>query len=137
MALQNPPVRSFMLIACLALTLVLVSPGNCSDTLRAHYEINVQDSTDRMTVRMASDLTPGAPIEHYLGKYRLALVIDVVGDNAYILEVSLFPKRSVGDTVLEGVFNGLLAGPNAGPLEFEVEEKGARVSGAIMVSSMD
>jgi hypothetical protein len=105
-----------------------------ADRLRAHYEINVREGTDLKTVQSASEVTPGMPIELALDKYRLALLIDLSQSSTYVLTVSLAPVASPKDVLVKGTFNGSLVGANAGPLEFDIDQNGLRLSGAIALS---
>jgi hypothetical protein len=105
-----------------------------ADRLRAHYEVNVREGTDLKTVQSASEVTPGVPIEFSLDKYRLALLIDLSQSSTYVLTVSLAPLASPKDVLVKGAFNGSLVGASAGPLEFDMEQNGLKVSGAIALS---
>jgi hypothetical protein len=105
-----------------------------ADRLRAHYELNVRAGTDVKTVQQAQDVTPGVPIEFALDKYKLALLIDLTQSSTYVLTVSLAPVSSPKDVLVKGTFNGTLVGANAGPLEFDLDQNGVRVFGAIALS---
>lgn len=85
---------------------------------------------------MTSEVTSGTPIEYELGKYKLSLLIDVGQSNTYVLTVSLAPLTSPEDILVKGTFNGSLVDSNVGPLEFDLEQSGLRVSGAIALSSL-
>ena len=105
-----------------------------ADRLRVHYELNLREGTDLKTVQQASDVTPGVPIELSLDKYKVALLIDLSQSSTYVLTVSLAPVASPKDVLVKGAFNGSLVGANAGPLEFDMDQNGVRVSGAIALS---
>ena len=105
-----------------------------ADRLRAHYEINLREGTYLKTVQSASEVTPGVPIEFSLDKYRLALLIDLSQSTTYVLTVSVAPAASPKDVLIKGTFNGTLVGANAGPLEFDMDQNGLEVSGAIALS---
>jgi len=105
-----------------------------ADRLRAHYEINLREGTYLKRVQSASEVTPGMPIELSLDKYRLALLIDLSQSTTYVLTVSVAPAASPKDVLIKGTFNGTLVGANAGPLEFDMDQNGLEVSGAIALS---
>ena len=115
--------------------LVVASSVVSAERIRAHYELNVQEGTDLKRVEMSTDVTPGSPIKYDLGKYRLLLSIDLGESETYVLTVSLAPLASLDEVMVKRSFNGRLVGANVGPLEFEVEDSGVKVSGAIAVSS--
>jgi len=117
-----------------AIAVAIATSAAGADRLRAHYEINVREGTDLKTVQSASDVTPGVPIELSLDKYKLALLIDLSQSSAYVLTVSLAPVASPKDLLVKGTFNGSLVGANAGPLEFDMDQNGLKVSGAIALS---
>ena len=64
------------------------------------------------------------------------LSIDVGESGTYVLTVSLAPRASPDDVTVKRSFDGRFVGANVGPLEFEVEQSGVKVSGAIAVSSL-
>lgn len=105
-----------------------------ADRLRAHYELNVREGADLKTVQAASDVTPGTPIEVALDEYKLALVIDLGQSSTYVLTVSLARAASPKDVLVKGTFNGSLVAASAGPLEFNLDQNGLEVSGAIALS---
>ncbi len=114
--------------------LAIATSATGADRLRAHYQLNVREGTDVKTVQSVSEVTPGVPIEFALDKYQLALVIDLGGSSTYVLTVSLAPVASPKDVLVKGTFNGGLVGANAGPLEFDMDQNGLKVSGAIALS---
>ena len=116
--------------------LVVASLATSAERIRAHYELNVQDGTDLKRVETSSEVTPGTPIKYDLGKYTLLLLIDVGESEKYVLTVSLVPMTSPNEVMVKRSFNGRLVGVDVGPLEFEVEQGGVKVSGAIAVSSL-
>jgi len=118
----------------MALVLAVATSAAGADRLRAHYELNVREGADVKTVQQASDVTPGVPIELSLDKYKVALLIDLSQSGTYVLTVSLAPVASPKDVLVKGTFNGSLVGANAGPLEFDMDKNGLRVSGAIALS---
>ena len=126
----------------LSTAIVLVLGGALSasaygaDRLRAHYEINVQEGTDLKVVQTTSEVTSGTPIEFDLTKYRLSLLIDVGQSDTYVLTVSLAPVASPKDVFARGTFNGRLVAANVGPLEFNLEQHGVKVTGAIALSAI-
>ena len=126
----------FMLriLATSVICFALASSVAAADRMRAHYELNVREGTDLKTVQSSSDVTPGVPIEVALDKYRLALMIDLEQSSTYVLTVSLTPAASPRDVLVKGTFNGSLVGANAGPLEFDLNQNGLKVSGAIALS---
>lgn len=107
-----------------------------AERLRAHYELNVQEGADLKRIEMASDVTPGTPIEYDLGVYRLSMSIDVGSSGAYVLTVSLAPLATPNELLVKRSFNGTIVGSNVGPLEFEVEQGSVKVSGAMALSSL-
>ena len=124
--------RSILIRAVIGFAIAMSAAG--ADRLRARYELNVREGTDLKTVRSASDVTPGVPIELSLDKYRLALLIDLSQSSTYILTVSVAPVSSPKDVRVKGTFNGSLVGAHAGPLEFDIDQNGLEVSGAIALS---
>jgi hypothetical protein len=124
--------RRIFIQSVIALAIATSAAG--ADRLRAHYEVNVREGTDLKTVQSASEVTPGVPIEVALDKYRLVLLIDLEQSSTYVLTVSLAPVASAKDVLVKGTFNGSLVGANAGPLEFDIDQNGLRVSGAIALS---
>jgi len=114
--------------------IAIAMPAAGADRLRAHYELNVREGTDLKTVQQASDVTPGVPIEFALDKYQLALLIDLSTSSTYVLTVSLAPVARPKDVLVKGTFNGTLVGAKAGPLEFDLDQNGVKVSGAIALS---
>ena len=127
-------------VLCTALLSVFGLAAVCTATsaerLRADYEINVQEGTDIKRVQTTSEVTPGKPIEFDLAKYKLSLVIDVGDASTYVLTVSLAPAASPNDVFIKKTFNGRLVAADSGPLEFDVEHDGVKVSGAIALSSV-
>jgi hypothetical protein len=124
--------RRVLIQSTVALAIVTSAPA--ADRLRAHYEVNLREGTDLKTVQSASDVKPGVPIEFALAKYQLALLIDLNEPNTYVLTVSVAPAASPKDVVAKGTFKGSLVGANAGPLEFDLDQNGLKVSGAIALS---
>jgi hypothetical protein len=116
------------------IAVVIAMCAAAADRLRAHYEVNVREGTDVKTVQSSSEVTPGVPIEFSLDKYRLALLIDLSQSSTYVLTVSVAPVASPKDVLAKGTFNGSLVGANAGPLEFDMDQNGLKVSGAIALS---
>jgi len=112
----------------------VATSADAADRLRAHYELNVREGAELKTVQSASDVTPGAPIEVALDKYKLALVIDLSRSTTYVLTVSLARAASPKDVLVKGTFNGSLVGASGGPLEFNLAQNGLEVSGAIALS---
>ena len=119
-----------------AIALTVTAWVHADDRLRAHYQLELQEGTDLKRVQMTSNVTPGTPIEYELAKYRLSLLIDVGQSNTYVLTVSLAPLASPEDILVKRSFNGSFVDANVGPLEFELEQGGVRVSGAIALSSV-
>jgi hypothetical protein len=76
----------------------------------------------------------GTPIEHDVAKYKVVLLIDVGESDTYVLTVSLVPAASPKDVLMKREFNGTLVGSTVGPLEFNVEQNGVKVFGAIALS---
>lgn len=113
----------------------LSASAHGADRLRAHYEINVQEGTDLKVVQTTSKVTSGTPIEFDLTKYKLSLLIDVGQSDTYVLTVSLAPLASPKDVFARGTFNGRLVAADVGPLEFNLEQNGVKVTGAIAVSA--
>ena len=112
----------------------VATSADAADRLRAHYELNVREGAELKTVQSASDVTPAAPIEVALDKYKLALVIDLSRSTTYVLTVSLARAASPKDVLVKGTFNGSLVGASGGPLEFNLAQNGLEVSGAIALS---
>jgi hypothetical protein len=123
--------RKTLIRSIIAFAIVTSAAG--ADRLRAHYELNVREGADVKRVQSASDVTPGAPIEVALDKYKVALVIDLGQSSTYSLTISLAPAASPKDVLAKGTFNGGLAA-NAGPLEFDLHPDELEVSGAIALS---
>src|SRR5262249_51795774 len=121
---------SFVVIA-----LALGALATSAERLRAHYEINVAEGTDLKRIQSTSEVTSGKPIEFDLAKYKLALQIDVGEASAYVLTVSLAPSASPSEVFVKKTFHGSRVSANVGPLEFEVEQNGVKVSGAIALSA--
>jgi hypothetical protein len=119
-----------MSVICGAIALSVAA----ADRLRAHYELNVREGTSLKTVQSFSDVTPGVPIEVALDKYKLALSIDVGQSSTYVLAVSVAPAASPNDVLVKGTFNGSLVAASSGPLEFDLDQNGLKVSGAIALS---
>jgi hypothetical protein len=116
------------------ISFALASSVAAADRLRAHYELNVREGTDLKTVQSSSDVTPGVPIEVALGKYKVALVIDLEQSSKYAFTVSLAPAASPKDVLVKGTFNGSLVAASSGPLEFDLDQNGLKMSGAIALS---
>lgn len=57
--------------------------------------------------------------------------------DAYVLKVSLLAKGDPDVAVVTTAFNGRLSSRENGPMEFEVEQNGVKVSGAIAVTRME
>ena len=112
----------------------VATSADAADRLRAHYELNVREGAELKTVQSASDVTPAAPIEVALDKYKLALVIELSQSSTYMLTVSLARAASPKDVLVKGTLNGSLVAASAGPLEFNLEQNGIEVSGAIALS---
>ena len=112
----------------------IASSAAAAERLRAHYELNVRQGTDLKRVQSSADVTPGVPIEVALDKYKLALVIDLKDSSTYVLTVSLAPAASPKDVLVKGTFNGSLVAASSGPLEFDLDQNGLEVSGAIALS---
>lgn len=124
--------RKILIHSIIAFAIATSAAG--ADRLRAHYELNVREGTDVKRVQSASDVTPGASIEVALDKYKVALVIDLGQSSTYVLTVSLALAASPKDVLAKGTFNGSLVAANAGPLEFDLDQNGLEVSGAIALS---
>jgi hypothetical protein len=124
--------RKILLHSLTAFAIATSAAG--ADRLRAHYEVNVREGTDLKTVQSAADVTSGAPIEVALDKYKLALVIDLGQSSTYVLTVSLAPAASPNNVLVKGTFSGSLVAANAGPLAFELDQDGLKVSGALALS---
>jgi hypothetical protein len=117
-------------VICLAVVL----PAAAAERLRAHYELNVRAGTDLKRVQASSDVTPGIPIEVALDKYKVALAIDLKEPDAYVLTVSAAAAASPKEVLAKGTFKGSLVGASSGPLEFDLDQNGLKVSGAIALS---
>jgi hypothetical protein len=118
----------------LSIALAVSATAYSADRLRAHYELNVREGTDLKTVQYASDVKSDVPIEIALDKYKVVLLFDVAPANSYVLTVSLISASSSSDVIVKGTFNGSLVGSNAGPLEFDLERNGVKLSGAVALS---
>jgi hypothetical protein len=124
-------------VICLALTLAFSLPGHSAVRLRAHYEVNVRDTTDTKTVRAASDVIAGAPMRYEFEKYTLVVQIDVPASDSYVLTVWLDSITNPKKAILKAVFNGRLGGSDQGPMQFTTSQDGVTVSGAISLVSID
>ncbi|HEU4617027.1 MAG TPA: hypothetical protein VFV10_03260 [Gammaproteobacteria bacterium] len=111
-----------------------VSAPAAADGLLAHYEVTVRDAKDVKVVRSAPAVVLGKAIEHDLGSYRLSLLIEGAEADAYVLTVSLLPAGALGAPIVKESFNGRLAGPTVGPLEFKLERNGVEVLGAMTLA---
>jgi hypothetical protein len=123
-------------LVLIAIGLVVGASAIGAERIRAHCELDVQEGTDLKRVEMSSDVTPGVPIKYDLGAYTLLLSIDIGESETYVLTVFLAPLQSPDEALVKRSFNGRLVGANVGPLEFEIEQSGLKVSGAIAVSSL-
>ena len=121
-------------ILCAIAAFAVATSAAGADRLRAHYEIELREGTDLKTAQAASDVTSGVPIEVMLDKYKLALVIDLEQSSAYVLTVSLVAAASPKEVLVKGTFNGNVVAANAGPLEFDLDQNGLKLSGAIALS---
>ena len=63
-------------------------------------------------------------------------MIDLEQSSTYVLTVSLVAAASPKEVLVKGTFDGNVVGPNAGPLEFDLDQNGLRLSGAIALSSV-
>jgi len=122
------------ILMTLVICVAIASSVAAADRFRAHYELNVREGTDLKRVQSSADVTPGVPIEIALDKYELALLIDLQDSSAYVLTVSLAPAARPKDVLVRGTFNGSLVAASSGPLEFDLDQNGLKVSGAIALS---
>jgi hypothetical protein len=129
-------VRRFVEAICLVLTLAVSAPALCAESLLAHYEVTIRDANDIKVVRSAPTVAFGKPIEHDLGTYRLSLLIEGAESDGYVLTVTLVPAGGLGNAIVKESFKGRLAGPTVGPLEFDAERNGVKVSGAMTISRL-
>ena len=128
--------KLFVGAICSLLAVVTSGPAACDESLLAHFEVTVRDANDVKVVRSAPAVAFGKPIEHDLGTYRLSLLIEAAESDGYVLTVSLVPAGPIGTAIVKESFKGRLAGPTAGPLEFNMERNGVQVSGAMTISRL-
>lgn len=120
----------------LTLGLLAWLPANCAQPMLAHYQITIREGSNLNTIQTASDVTFGVPIECRVKKYELSLVFDAKDANAYVLTVSLAYLASPEQAIVRGSFNGRLSDPKVGPLDFNMEQNGVKVSGAVALSTL-
>jgi hypothetical protein len=128
--------RHLSKVLLLGIALTVIASVQGADRIRANYQLDVHEGSDLKRVQMASDVVPGTPIEYDLAKYRLSMSIDIGPSNTYVLTVWLAPVEAPKDVLVKRSFDGSFVNASVGPLEFEVEQNGVRVSGAMAISSV-
>lgn len=124
--------KSLILGACAAVVAGASASLGAAPPIRANYEIVLENGGGRWAAQSSAAVVPGQPIEHELGKYRLALTPVIRPSGEYTLEVAVGPLPDAPDTIhvpSTESFQGMLGYP----LEFESVRGDAKVSGAIMM----
>lgn len=128
--------RLFTALTCLTLGLLASLPASSDPPMLAHYQISIREGGKLNTIQTASNVTFGVPIEYKVKKYELLLVFDAKDANAYVLTISLASLASPEQVIVKGSFKGRLSDPNVGPLDFNMEQNGVKVSGAVALSTL-
>ena len=118
-----------------ALVLALPAFAQVPEGLRANYQVSLREGNLSQTIRAASDVVPGQPIAYAMGRYRISLTIELGKVDDYVLKVAVASLGQPTEILATGSFKGSLVREKQGPLEFRLEEKGIRVSGALALSA--
>ena len=111
-----------------------------AERFRAHYEVNIDDGISVKTVKTTCYITSGTPVLSELAANKLSLTVDIGPADEYTLTVALTPVAagSSADTpLISQSFNGRLAGPSNGPLEFQMQQNDLKIYGAITLSAIN
>ena len=104
----------------------------------AHYEINLDDGASVKTVKSSCYFTSGMPSVDELDKYTVMLTIEAGPTSDYVLTVAVKSSATAANTnttEFSQSFNGRLSGPSNGPMEFQMQQHGLKVYGAIALSN--
>ena len=104
----------------------------------AHYEINLDDGASVKTVKSSCYFTPGMPRVDELDKYTVTLTIETGPTSDYVLAVAVKSSGTTTNTdamEFSQSFNGRLSGSSNGPMEFQMQQHGLKVYGAIALSN--
>ena len=115
--------------------LAVPAMGQAPEGLRANYQVNLREGNLSQTVRATSAVVPGRPIAYAMGRYRISLIIEIGATEDYELKVIVAPLGRPAEILASGNFKGNLVRAGKGPLEFSLEEKGVRVTGALALTA--
>ncbi len=134
--------KTFNQVLCLVLICSVVATGNCAESYRyrVHGEVHYEEGQNKSSRSIPSDVVSGVPIILKGGDKTISLVfiVEPPPSDKYSLTVSLLtnPKSADGfsTAVLTSTFHSRLVGGEQGPLEFESEQNGIKMSGVIGIS---
>ncbi len=127
-----------------AFCFLLISSVGVADSYAESYrvrgEVSYEKGQAKWTRTITSDVISGVPIIIEQGEQIISFVFIVESppSNKYSLTASLLTNPNSADglsvTVLTDTFQSRLVGGENGPFEFEMEQNGIRVGGAVGVS---
>ena len=146
--------KGFFRAFCLVLICLAAVTANCAESYRTHLEVTVEDGAGKAGAGGPFDVVSGVPLMIDIGDKSLSLLFSIEPSPSieYSLTVSLSPKQNSTRAstmslsqkatsthassipLLSQTFHSRLVGGETGPLEFEMEQNGFKVSGVVALS---
>jgi hypothetical protein len=121
-----------MLVAFCFAALTTLLPETTYASLRASYELTLQDGRSTYTIRKSEKVEANCPVSHELGPYLVEFIAVVDESGAYSLQVSVSRKPSSPNALVLPISKAF-PGSLGGPLEFSARFGEVNASGAVML----
>jgi hypothetical protein len=129
--------KTFFQAFCFILISLIIVTDSYAEAYQLRGEFYHDDGQDKATRSLRSRVVSGVPviIEQRGQIISLMFIIEPPPSNKYSLTVSLMtnPKSTDGisTTLIKNTYQSTLVGGQNGPLEFEMEKNGIKISGVI------
>ena len=129
--------KTFFQAFCFVLICSVAATDSYADSYRVRGEVSYENGQAKWTRSIVSDVILGVPVILKQGEktFSLVFVVEPPASDNYSVTASLLtnPKSTDGfsTTVLTQTYQSKLVGRENGPLEFETEQNGIRISGII------